>query len=159
MKENVLDVLMYLFQNYMEGEFESEPDRESLQTELLEAGFPSTEINKAFDWLDDLATRSEESLPAIQPRQHSIRLYTAAEMDRLDIECRGFLVFLEGSGVIDPTARELIIDRVMALEALEMDIERLKWVIMMVLFNQPGQEGAYEWIEDMLLEGVSGSVH
>lgn len=159
MKENVLDVLMYLFQNYMDGEFETEPDRESLQVELLEAGFPPAEVNKAFDWLDDLAARSENAEPAIHSRRHSIRLYTDAEMEKLDLECRGFLVFLEDSGVINPAIRELIVDRVMALETPEFDIERLKWVIMMVLFNQPGQEGAYEWIEDMVFDGVSGALH
>ena len=41
MKENVLDVLMYLFQNYMDDEVDIDPDRESIQSELLAAGFPS----------------------------------------------------------------------------------------------------------------------
>jgi len=158
MKENVLDVLMYLFQNYMEDELESEPDRESLQVELMEAGFPLPEIHKAFDWLDDLAERSDEP-PSAHPANHSIRLYTAREMDKLDTECRGFLLFLEQSGIVGATTRELIIDRVMALETDEIDIERLKWVIMMVLFNQPGQEGAFDWIEDMVFDGFSGNLH
>ncbi len=158
MKENVLDVLMYLFQNYMDGEFESEPDRESLHVELLEAGFPPVEVNKAFDWLDDLAARSESAEAAIQTAR-SIRLYTDEEMHKLDVECRGFLLFLEQTGIVTPAVRELIIERTMALESSEIDIERLKWVIMMVLFNQPGQEGAYEWIEDMVFDGTSANLH
>jgi Smg protein len=158
MKENVLDVLMYLFQNYMDGEFESEPDRESLHVELLEAGFPPVEVNKAFDWLDDLAARSE--LPETGPQTaRSIRLYTEEEMHKLDVECRGFLLFLEQAGIVTPAVRELIVERTMALESSEIDIERLKWLIMMVLFNQPGQEGAYEWIEDMVFDGSSASLH
>jgi len=158
MKENVLDVLMYLFQNYMEDELESEPDRESLQVELMEAGFPLPEIHKAFDWLDDLAERSEQPQSANQAH-HSIRLYTPREMEKLDTECRGFLLFLEQSGILGATTRELIIERVMALETDEIDIERLKWVIMMVLFNQPGQESTFDWIEDIVFDGVSGSLH
>ncbi|MCB1778445.1 MAG: DUF494 family protein, partial [Candidatus Competibacteraceae bacterium] len=46
MKENVLDVLMYLFQNYMGDDEDTDPDRESIQTELLAAGFPSREIQQ-----------------------------------------------------------------------------------------------------------------
>jgi Smg protein len=158
MKENVLDVLMYLFQNYMEGEFETEPDRASLQVELLEAGFPPAEVNKAFDWLDDLAERSENPQPSGVQAKHSIRVYVGPELEKLDVESRGFLLFLEHSGILTPQTRELVVERVMALES-EMDIERLKWVIMMVLFNQPGQEGAYEWIEDMVFDGYAGNLH
>ena len=44
MKENVLDVLMYLFENYMDDETEMNPDRESLRVELQEAGFRRNEI-------------------------------------------------------------------------------------------------------------------
>lgn len=158
MKENVLDVLMYLFQNYMEGEFETEPDRESLQVELLEAGFPLPEVHKAFDWLDDLSARAELPDAHLQA-PHSIRLYSPQEMEKLDTEARGFLLFLEQAGILDPASRELVIDRVMALESGEMDVEQLKWVIMMVLFNQPGQEGAYEWIEDMVFDGFHENLH
>ena len=52
MKENVFDVLMYLFENYMYEEPETDPDRESLQSSLLQAGFSQVEINKAFEWLE-----------------------------------------------------------------------------------------------------------
>jgi len=33
----------------------------------------------------------------------------------------------------------------MALEQDEMDLDDLKWVVLMVLFNQPGSEAAYAW--------------
>ena len=55
MKENIFDVLMYLFENYMEEEIEMFPDSDVIRTELLEAGFESREVNKAFDWLDSLS--------------------------------------------------------------------------------------------------------
>ena len=37
MKENVLDILMYLFENYISDEVELEPDEESLRSELVAA--------------------------------------------------------------------------------------------------------------------------
>ncbi len=57
MRENVLDVLMYLFENYVYTEEESAPDRDSLQVQLLEAGFPISLVEKALDWLDGLQPR------------------------------------------------------------------------------------------------------
>ncbi|MBS1247345.1 MAG: hypothetical protein H6R48_134, partial [Proteobacteria bacterium] len=91
MKENVLDVLMYLFQNYMDDEVDIDPDRESIQSELLAAGFPSQEIQQAFEWLDSLVDR--QSVP-LRVDPGSCRIYIGPELDKLDVECRGFLLFL-----------------------------------------------------------------
>jgi Smg protein len=156
MKENVLDVLMYLFQNYMEDDVDVDPDRESIQTELLAAGFPSREIQQAFEWLDSLVDRQSVPLP-VNPS--SCRIYVEPELARLDVECRGFLLFLEQGGILDPETRELVIDRVMALEAEDIGLYQLKWIILMVLFNQPGQEEAYAWLEDLVFDDVPGYLH
>jgi Smg protein len=83
-----------------------------------------------------------------------VRIYTGDEMGRLDTRCRGFLIFLEQVGVLDGLSRELVIDRVMALEDEEMDLDQLKWVVLMVLFNQPGRESAYAWMEDLVIDHV-----
>jgi Smg protein len=58
---------------------------------------------------------------------------------------------LEQHGVLEPYSREVVLDRVMALESDEIDLEQLKWVVLMVLFNQPGQEQAYDILEDWVL--------
>jgi Smg protein len=158
MKENVLDVLMYLFQNYMSDETDIDPDRESMETALLEAGFPSQEVRRAFEWLDDLAARQRTPV-TVHSEESSFRIFIAQETARLDIECRGFLLFLEQSGILNSVTRELVIDRVMALGTDEIDLTQLKWIILMVLFNQPGQEEAYAWIEDLLFEDVGDYLH
>ena len=155
MKENVLDVLMYLFQNYMD-DVETDPDRESIQTELLAAGFPSREIQQAFEWLDGLIERPDAPMPV---HAGSCRIYIEQELDRLNTECRGFLLFLEHGGVINLETRELIIDRVMALETEELSLHQLKWIILMVLFNQPGQEEAYAWMEDLVFDDAPSYLH
>lgn len=156
MKENVLDVLMYLFQNDIEEDIEVDPDRESVQMELLAAGFPAQEIAQAFTWLDSLIDRPSLPLP-VNPR--SYRIYVDTEMDRLDVECRGFLLLLEQGGILDPETREGVIDRVMALETDEIDLHQLKWIILMVLFNQPGHEEAYAWMEDLVFDDCPGYLH
>jgi len=158
MKENVLDVLMYLFQNYMYDDADVEPDRESVETELLEAGFPSYEIQKALDWLDDLVERQETPI-AVGNGERSFRIYTPQETGKLDVECRGFLLFLEQTGILSAETRELIIDRVMALNSEDMDLSQLRWIILLVLFNQPGQEEAYAWLEDLVFDDVVENIH
>ena len=51
MKESVLSVLVYLFRNYFLGEPDTVHDRDSLQSELIDAGFDALHVGKAFDWL------------------------------------------------------------------------------------------------------------
>ncbi len=158
MKENVLDVLMYLFQHYIDEESDAESDRETLQGALLEAGFLHTEIDKAFDWLDGLVMAQGENEGAGQT-MHSTRVYTDRETDLLDLECRGFILYLEHTGVLDPTAREMVLDRVLALDAIDIDIEKLKWVILMVLFNQSNQEMSFDLIENVVFDSIAEYLH
>ena len=155
MKENMFDVLMYLFEHYyMDDDAELGPDRESLQTELLEAGFPPAEISQAFEWLEGLSVQQHQTQTT--QTANAIRIYADSEVDRLDAESRGFILFLEQIGILGPEARERVIERVMALETDDFDITQLKWVILMVLFNQPGAEAAYAWMEDLVFESVPG---
>lgn len=159
MKENVLDVLMYLFENYLDSELDLYPDQESLKMELVDAGFTHTEVDKAFDWLEGLAVMKERTVQPIMSAHRSIRVYTRMEMEKLNSVCRGFILFLEQIAVLDPSNRELVIDRVMALETNEIDLKQLKWVILMALFNQPGQEAAFAWIEDQVFEESTPIAH
>ena len=159
MKENVLDVLMYLFENYMDDETETKSDPESIATELREAGFASLEIDKAFVWLEGLANlQQSNSLRSIQSKK-SVRVFSEQEKQKLNQECMSFILFLDNIGAFDQNVREMVIDRVMALESQEIDLEQLKWVILLVLFNQPGLEAAYTWIEDVIFEEASSSIH
>ncbi len=154
MKESVLDVLMYLFEHYLDEETDVESDQESLRAELVRAGFPEAEIGKAFSWLEGLTIEHEEGGAIEIARVGSVRIYTEEEMGRLDTRSRGFLLFLEQVGVLDGLSRELVIDRVMALEGEEIDLDQLKWVVLMVLFNQPGRESAYAWMEDLVIDNA-----
>lgn len=156
MKENVLDLLMYLFQHYMDTDMDEEPDRDTLTVELQQAGFSPHEIVRAFDWLDGL---TDERFGDRQPGTTSMRVFAPEEIERLDMDCRGFLLYLEHAGILSPLIRERVIDRVMALSDDEIDLERLKWVVLMVLFNQPDQEVAFELIENMVFDGVVENLH
>ncbi len=159
MKENVLDVLMYLFENYMDEEADVSPDQEELKLELQEAGFPGSEVDKALSWLEGLADQRDQPLLRPYESPRTMRIYSEQELKKLDVESRGFLLFLEQLGVLDPSTRELVIDRVMALDTSDIDLDQLKWVVLMVLFNQPGQEAAFAWMEDLVYDEMPSSVH
>ncbi len=162
MKENMLDVLMYLFEHYINEETEVSPDHDSLKIRLDEAGFSQGEIAKAFLWLEDLSEQREAGafgLKEIPSSRGAMRIYSADELERLAPESRGFLLFLEQTDVLTPIARELIIDRALALESNTIDLDDLKWIVLMVLFNQPGQEAAYSWVEDIVFDGMETTLH
>lgn len=161
MKENVLDVLVYLFENYInDDETELAVDEETLRNELVGAGFSEPEVIKAFSWLEDLNPQKLEGNGGTRlAHTGSIRVYTDRETEKLDMACRGFLMFLEQVRILDAHSRELILDRIMALEADDISLEQLKWVILLVLFNQPGQEDAFAWMEDLVYEEMVGAPH
>lgn len=159
MKETVFDVLMYLFDNYFEDDYEISSDQETLKYELVQAGFADNKINKAFDWLEGLATQKDFVQIEGLSENKSLRIFNAQEIEKLDAECRGFILFLEQAGVLDAHDRELVIDRVMALGAEEIDLQQLKWVVLMVLLNQPGKEAAFTWMEDIVLDDMNTGLH
>jgi Smg protein len=159
MKHTVIDILIYLFEHYVDDEIELGIDQDRVKLELRECGFDDIQIVKAFDWLQGLANTNEQVVTSISENSTSVRIYALEEETKLDAECRGFLHFLAEVGVLDATNREVVIDRVMALEADEIDIGQLKWIVLMVLFNRPGQEQAFVWMEDLVMDDMYGCVH
>ena len=157
MKETVLDVLMYLFETFVDSEDEPEPNRNELRDELERAGFGDREIDRALEWLDGLNFADTVPLPA--SRSAGIRIYDSVELERLDAAARGYLLHLEQVGILSSPQRELVIDRLLALESDDIDIEQIKWVVMMVLFSQPGNEQAYAQMEDLVFAEEPGWMH
>jgi Smg protein len=52
-----------------------------------------------------------------------------------------------------------VLDRAMALDQEELDLDDVKWVVLMVLFNQPGAEAAYAWMETQMFLDEPEPVH
>jgi Smg protein len=158
MKENVLDVLMYLFETYVDTEEDPEPDHNELRIELSRAGFGDAEIERALEWLDGL-TDQQGSLDYGNQAGHGTRIYNEFEHERLDTYCRGYITYLEQIGILSPPQREILVDRLLALESADIDVEQIKWVVLMVLFSQPGQELNYARMEDLVFEETSDLLH
>ncbi|WP_394173089.1 DUF494 family protein [Thalassotalea litorea] len=157
----MFDILMYLFENYIHSEAEVMVDHDVLTDELTRAGFHQDEIYKALSWLEKLANlQNTDAYNFLTKRpQQSVRIYTPQETRFLDTECRGFLMFLENVNVLDFATREMVIDRVLELDTKDFNIDDLKWVVLMVLFNVPGKESAYSQMEDLIFDECEGPLH
>jgi len=160
MKENVLDVLIYLFENYMFDNDEIEPDQEMLSVELVQAGFDQAMIDRAFQWLENLAILCEEHNEDVMGSAvGAVRHYHELEAEQINVEARGLILKLEQCGVLSPASREMVIDQLMALGSESIDLEHVKWVILMVLCNFNNGEGISDLTENLVLEGLHSCIH
>jgi Smg protein len=160
MTGTVLDILIYVFDRYMLDEVPEVPEREHLARDLERVGFAHANVERALDWLADLASERDRPPLGTGPLAGgALRIYSDGELARLSTESRGFLVTLERLGILSPQQREIVIDRMLALDADELDTEQLKWVVLMVLSSQPGQEQAFERLEDLVSDVQYGTPH
>ena len=156
MQHSVFDILIYVFDHYMLEDLPATPEREVLARDLESAGFGEHTVERALDWLADLAAHRER--PALRG-DGSFRVFARQELARLDSQCRGLLTTLEAAGILTVSQREIVIDRLLALDAEELDLDQVKWVVLMVLSSQPGQELAFERLEDLVSDVQSHTPH
>lgn len=157
MNENVLDVLLYLFENFSLLEVDADM---AVRQDLDEAGFFPEEIDDAFQWLR--ITQVEGRTAITPPATDSFRIYNGPELSVLDTRCRGYISHLEQAGVLSPANRELVIDRLLALaddESEQATLEQVKWVVMMILSSADGQEVAQARMEALLHAETPGASH
>jgi len=156
-EESVLNVLMYLFQNHMKDSCELNQDANQIIDALEAAGFESSLINEAILWLETLVKENAKLICA--PQDRSNRVFTAEEREFIDQESLGFILSLEQQGILTAETREIVINQLLALETELIDIGLLKWVTLMVLFNQPDNEKALACMEFLVLDNALGGMH
>ena len=66
-------------------------------------------------------------------------------------------------GAVDPNndfaMKYEVIDRAMALENEEISMEKLKWIVLMILLSQPDEEIAFSRMEDIVYDLVPTYLH
>lgn len=149
--KQMLDVLLYLLEHHMHESCQLQLDENSLFDELEKIGFADDAINEALDWLDGLDYCQRDTYLQ-QSNKQAIRLYTIEERFKIDTNCRDFLLFLERVGILNSMTRELVIDRLLVFPQEQINIATLKWVILMVLFNQPDKKDALACMEHLVLK-------
>ena len=156
-KQSVVDVLMFLFERYLDEDNEAMDERDDVSGRLEEMGFHNREIDRAFDWLEDLATIHDgHHYPQINAG--SIRIFSDEEKAVLNSESIEFIMYLEQAGILTSVTRELVLDRVIALDN-ELDTEQLKLIVMIVLHSHPGEENAYAWMESLIFDEQVDLMH
>lgn len=156
-KQSAVDVLMFLFERVLGDENESLNEREEIASRLEEMGFQNKEINQAFNWLEDLAC-IQDGAHYVPVKQSSMRVFSDEEKALLNDASLSFLVFLEQARILTPVTRELVLDRIIALDN-ELDTEQLKWVVLIVLHSHPGEENAYAWMESIMFDENVDYIH
>jgi Smg protein len=151
MNENIVELLLYLFENYIYESDSKKIDKQTLQKGLTQAGFASLTINDAFSWLDTLQT-DILNYRNLTISSDSYRVFSQSEQTKLDTECQDFIYYLNDSGVLDNQQREILINAVMKLETPDFDVDDLQWLALMVLFSQPDQEQAFAHLEALMFE-------
>lgn len=130
----MFDILVYLFESYVHAE--ACPESDALARTLSDAGFEQEEISEALEWLAGLRRVARDIQPGTAPSAGSVRIYSTVELAQLDARCRGFLYLLEDAGVLGPAHRELVIERAIALHDFNITLNRLKVIVLMVLWQQ-----------------------
>jgi len=140
----MFDILYYLFENYFDSG--SYPDSETLTRKLSMAGFDDEDIHQALDWLSELARQDIGNYPATLADNDSFRCFSTLEMEKIDTEGRGFIVFLEQAKIINPLQRELLIDRVLSMDEENSSLDKIKLIVLTELWIQN------QLSDDMVLE-------
>lgn len=152
----MFELLVYLFENFYNADIR--PDEEILARKLSAAGFDDDKINQALDWISGLDELPLDGFSEALSESRSTRCFADQELAKLDAESRGYLAFLEGAGIIGPAQREWIIDRALALDDEEISLEKLKWIVLLMLWNQ-GQVQDYLFLEDLPSDGERQLLH
>lgn len=146
-KDSMIDILVYLFENYLP---DACPEPAVLARKLSAAGFETDDISAALSWLDGLA--GQERGHCLSPAlAGSTRIYGSEEQERLSCACRGFIGFLEQHGAVDAPLREAIIERALALPDDEVSLDRLKVIVLAVIWRYRHEVDALI-LEELLAE-------
>ena len=158
---SVLKVLIYVYDHYMLADPADVPERHRMLEDLQRRGFSVSEVVHAMEWLSALVG-DQRAAPApadAESVRGALRVFDGGELSRLAADSRAFLMLLDRQHVLTPQQRELVIDRALALDVDEIEVEQLKWVVLLVLSSQPGQELAFARFESVMSAAGGSARH
>jgi len=151
----MFDVLVYLYETYYRPD--ACPSPAALVKKLSAIGFEDDEITSALDWLTDLA-KTTTTLAGQYPQQTALsalssgtRIYVQQEMDALGTAVVGFIQFLEAAKLLNPVQREIVIERALAVSGSLISLDKLKIIVLMVLWSQ-GKEPDGLMFDELFLD-------
>lgn len=156
----MFDVLVYLFENFSDdaSAFHACADADALTRQLAEAGFPKDEITDALTWLEGLERVTQDAQLVRDATPGAFRVYAGFEMERLGHDAMGFLAFLESAGQLSAAQREIVIERALAIGESPVALEKLKVIVLMVLWSQEADIDILV-LEELLDDGEDRLLH
>lgn len=159
MRDNMFAVLMYLLEKHMGENFNFALNQEILTDELKQVGFHRNAIGKAFHWLKTMK-RAESGIEQKKLQNASTnRIFAQYERQRLGEDCLMFVLFLQRVGILTAVTRELVLDCLLAIDEDKLTVVDVKWVVLIVLFNQPREKTALKLMEQLVLHDESTKLH
>lgn len=165
----MFEVLAFVYENYDAGD--SCPEPAHLERKLSAVGFESDEIDDALTWLTGLhaaargsagfagtTQRKPPHLWLCEPQTSSVRVYPAFERNHLGQRCIGFIHFLESSGALSASMREVVIERALAAPGAPVSLNDLKLIVLMVYWSF-GQEPDALVLDELCHDGGERVAH
>ena len=146
----MFEILMYLFESYFDAG--SYPETDKLSRKLSAAGFEGDEISEALTWLSALQTQDSDSYPASLEHTGQ-RHFAELELQLISDEARQFLLFTEQQNLISAVEREMIMDRSIALKQENLALDKLKLIMLMVLWRR------HQDLDPLLIEELLTPLH
>lgn len=139
--EDMLGVLIYLFERHIKPDFSLQFQSDVVTSELENRGFSLEAIYGALDWLDNLNPH-QHKMEFDSLKTQALRIFNTDECGRIDVESRNYIMQTERIGLLTPTDREMVISQIMELDNNHVDLNQTKLVMLMVLFENPDQNRA-----------------
>ncbi|MGB8411055.1 MAG: DUF494 domain-containing protein, partial [Gallionella sp.] len=138
------------FESYFDAG--SYPEPEKLSRKLTAAGFEDEEISEALSWLSALQEQDPDSYPASLEHAGQ-RHFAELESQYIGDDARQFLLFAEQQRLISAVEREMTIDRSVALKQEGLALDKLKLIMLMVLWNR------HQDLDPLLIEELLTPLH
>lgn len=158
MRETFVHLLIFLCEHYLtKNNIDVFSDPMALNQTLVAAGFNETMIDKTLAWLAPLEIN--QSLDE-SPAKSTVRIFSPAEKEKLSPLIRYSLVRIDQEMSLSVQTRELIIDRLMAIESEEVALEEFRWTLLFIFCLQGKSQMSIEVRSNLMyLDPLSNYVH
>ena len=118
---------------------------------LKQRGFSEEHIEIASTWVMQLM-QQQALFANVPPIPRGLRIFTREETEKLDLECRNFILGLEYEQILEPKTREILINQLLLLNHNIITVYDIKLVTLMILLLQPNSDEKTQKIERFALK-------
>lgn len=160
MKQALFEVLVYLFNNYVEKEVSLPENSDQIIQDLQNAGFAFERIEEIYQLLHNLTNLFQHFKQPVEFNDNNaFRVLNPIEQLKLDTKNQGLLILFEQLGILEPKLREAILEQVLLSDSSFISAEELKGLIMIVLMKEIPEIYQHSWMSSMLLPEQNHTIH